>query len=60
MSRLILVDDEKAIRDSASQALMLAGYEVDTFAGAGEALPAISPEFEGVVITDLRMPGMDG
>ena len=39
MSRLILVDDEKAIRDSASQALMLAGYEVDTFAGAGEALP---------------------
>ena len=60
MSRLILVDDEKAIRDSASQALMLAGFEVETFASAGEALPAISPEFEGVVISDLRMPGMDG
>nr|CAA6830776.1 MAG: DNA-binding response regulator [uncultured Thiotrichaceae bacterium] len=60
MSKIILVDDEKVIRDSASQALMLAGYEVDTFASAKDALAQVTSDFAGVVVTDIRMSGMDG
>ncbi len=60
MSKLILVDDEKVMRDSAAQSLQLAGFEVDTCASAAEALPLITPEFSGVLITDIRMPQMDG
>jgi two-component system C4-dicarboxylate transport response regulator DctD len=57
---IILVDDEKAVRDSTAQSLMLAGYEVETFDNAPAALAVITPEFEGVVISDIRMPLMDG
>ena len=60
MSHLILVDDEKAIRDSASQALMLAGYEVKAYATATEALNTIDADFTGALITDIRMPNIDG
>ncbi len=60
MSRLILVDDDKAIRDSAGQSLVLAGFNVDCFASAAEALPHLTADFPGVLITDIRMPGMDG
>lgn len=59
-ANIILVDDEKAVRDATAQSLMLAGYEVDAFASAEVALQKITPEFEGVVISDIRMPGMDG
>lgn len=59
-ANIILVDDEKAVRDATAQSLLLAGYEVETFAAATEALAKITPEFEGVVISDIRMPGMDG
>ena len=57
---IILVDDEKAVRDSTAQSLMLAGYEVETFGSAAEALHKITLEFEGVIISDIRMPEMDG
>ncbi|MEZ5537116.1 MAG: sigma-54 dependent transcriptional regulator [Thiolinea sp.] len=60
MSKVILVDDEKVIRDSASQALMLAGYAVEVFEEAGTALAQVDSSFDGVVVTDIRMPGMDG
>jgi two-component system C4-dicarboxylate transport response regulator DctD len=59
-TNIILVDDEKAVRDSTAQSLMLAGFEVETFSNAPSALAKITPEFEGVVISDIRMPGMDG
>jgi two-component system C4-dicarboxylate transport response regulator DctD len=57
---IILVDDEKAVRDSTAQSLMLAGYEVETFDNAPAALAVITPEFEGVILSDIRMPLMDG
>lgn len=59
-ANIILVDDEKAVRDATAQSLMLAGYEVDAFESAEVALQKMTPEFEGVVISDIRMPGMDG
>lgn len=60
MTKLLLVDDEKIIRDSVGQSLMLAGFEVETFASAAEALPKLDADFDGLLITDIRMPEMDG
>ncbi|OCO98451.1 MULTISPECIES: sigma-54 dependent transcriptional regulator [unclassified Ensifer] len=59
-SRILLVDDEEDVRHSSAQALELAGFRVDAFAAAEHALEFISFSFPGVVISDIRMPGMDG
>lgn len=59
-SRILLVDDEEEVRHSSAQALELAGFRVDVFAAAERALEFISYSFAGVVISDIRMPGMDG
>ncbi|OCP15480.1 MULTISPECIES: sigma-54 dependent transcriptional regulator [unclassified Ensifer] len=59
-SRVLLVDDEEELRHSSAQALELAGFRVDTFASAEHALEFIGFSFPGVVISDIRMPGMDG
>lgn len=60
MTKLLLVDDEKIIRDSVGQSLMLAGFEVEAFASAAEVLPKLQADFDGLLITDIRMPEMDG
>lgn len=60
MAKLLLVDDEKIIRDSVGQSLMLAGFAVETFASAVEALSKLHADFDGLLITDIRMPEMDG
>ena len=57
---ILLVDDEDELRRSTVQSLDLAGFEVRDFAGAEGALDFITQGFNGVVITDIRMPGMDG
>ena len=60
--QVLVVDDEPHLRDSLSQSLMLADYLTRPLASAEEALEILNTEapFEGVVITDIRMPGMDG
>ena len=63
IKRIILVDDEKAVRDATAQSLMLAGFDVETFEHASAALNHLThlpPDFDGVVVSDIRMPGMDG
>src|SRR5690606_3319667 len=40
--------------------LNVAGYKVSAFAEAEQATVAIDPKFNGIVITDLRMPRVDG
>ncbi|WP_409558801.1 sigma-54-dependent transcriptional regulator [Agrobacterium sp.] len=57
---VFLVDDDSALRKAMRQTLELAGLEVTSFPGAQVALEALSAEFDGVVISDVRMPGMDG
>lgn len=59
-SRVLLIDDEEELRHSSAQALELAGFRVETFASAEHALEFIGFSFPGVVISDIRMPGMDG
>lgn len=60
--RLLIVDDEAALRDLLRRYLERAGYEVETFSGAPEALAAFeaAPERFSLVITDLTLEGMNG
>ncbi|WP_373488394.1 sigma-54-dependent transcriptional regulator [Blastomonas sp.] len=55
-----LVEDDAALRDATTQALTLEGAEVVAFPDARAALGLLTPEFPGVVVSDVRMPGIDG
>ena len=55
-----IIDDEQDMRQSISQWLALSGFETETFASAEDALNAIGPDYPGAVISDIKMPGMDG
>jgi two-component system C4-dicarboxylate transport response regulator DctD len=57
---ILFVDDEEELRRSSAQALELAGFSVEALPGAEPALDWISYGFNGVVVTDIRMSGMDG
>ncbi|WP_020682406.1 sigma-54-dependent transcriptional regulator [Marinobacterium rhizophilum] len=57
---IILVDDEKHIRLAAGQTLELAGYDVTTLERGERVLELLSDDWNGVLISDINMPGMDG
>ncbi len=58
--KIAIVDDEQDMRQSISQWLALSGFDTETFASAEDALKAMSSEYPGIVVSDIRMPGMDG
>ena len=58
--RILVVDDESVLRNNLARYLRLQGYEVDTVGSAEAALEALESSSIGLVLTDLRMPGMDG
>ncbi|MEE9455002.1 MAG: sigma-54 dependent transcriptional regulator [Paracoccaceae bacterium] len=55
-----IIDDESDMRDSISQWLGLSGFQTMCFESAKAALDAIGSDFKGIVLSDIRMPGMDG
>ncbi len=57
---VMLIDDEDHIRVAASQALDLAGYQVHAFETADQALAKLDADWPGAIISDIRMPGIDG
>lgn len=59
-ARVLLVDDDISVREALGQTLMLADYEVTMAGSVIEAKDHISPEFQGVVVSDIRMPVQDG
>lgn len=59
-TRILVVDDERAIRDLLSEALREAGYEVLSAPGGKEASAILREENVHIAICDIRMPGMDG
>ena len=58
-SRILVVDDDPAMRDMVATHLTRQGYPVATCASAAEAL-AVPNESIDVVVTDMRMPDQDG
>ena len=58
--KVAIVDDEADMRQSISQWLALSGFDTETYASAEEALKGIGTDFPGVIVSDIRMPGMDG
>ncbi|MBN2739282.1 MAG: sigma-54-dependent Fis family transcriptional regulator [Rhodobacteraceae bacterium] len=60
MMKVAIVDDEEDMRQSVSQWLALSGFDTETYPTAEDALKEIGADWPGVVISDIRMPGMDG
>jgi FixJ family two-component response regulator len=59
-STVYFVDDDAAVRDAISLLLSLKGFLSQLFASAETFLETSRPEWRGVLLTDLRMPGMSG
>ncbi len=60
IGRVMVVDDEKTIRETLSEVLADEGYQVCAKANGAEAVEEIRENDYDVVICDIRMPGMDG
>ena len=58
--RILLVDDEEGIRTVLGISLADYGYEVLTAASGSEALRLFREKKPAIVLTDIKMPGMDG
>ncbi|MGA1634267.1 MAG: sigma-54-dependent transcriptional regulator [Gemmobacter sp.] len=58
--KVAIIDDEADMRQSISQWLALSGFDTETYASAEEALRRIGADFPGIVVSDVRMPGIDG
>jgi two-component system, NtrC family, response regulator PilR len=60
MEKILVVDDEQSLRDVLSIMLKRAGYVVTTAMDGEEAIELVNREIFDLVITDLRMPKVDG
>ena len=59
--KILVVDDERAVRESLRRALELEGYEIDLAADGREALDRLETESQpDALILDVLMPGVDG
>ncbi len=59
-ARVLVVDDEAAIRDMLEKALSLAEYDVETAPDGRTAIDRLRAARYDLLVTDLRMPGIDG
>ncbi|GAB6408109.1 sigma-54-dependent transcriptional regulator [Pseudomonas sp. MHK4] len=60
LNSVMVVDDEISIRSAVEQWLSLSGFEVQLFSRADECLAQLPRHFPGVILCDVRMPGMSG
>ncbi|MDD8022987.1 MAG: response regulator, partial [Paracoccaceae bacterium] len=58
--KVLLVDDDRAVREALGQTLDLAGLTPVLAGSYIEAKDHIAPDFAGIVLSDIRMPGKDG
>lgn len=59
-STIYIVDDDEAVRDSLRWLLEANGYRVKCYSGGEQFLEAYDPDQVGVLVADVRMPGMSG
>ncbi|MCF7202796.1 sigma-54-dependent transcriptional regulator [Pseudomonas oligotrophica] len=60
MVRILLVEDDAALREALGDTLELAGYDYHPVASAEAALAALDTQRFTLVVSDVNMPGMDG
>ncbi|MCP1441300.1 two-component system C4-dicarboxylate transport response regulator DctD [Pseudomonas sp. GGS8] len=60
LNSVMVVDDESSIRSAVEQWLSLSGFEVQLFSRADECLAQLPRHYPGVILSDVRMPGMTG
>jgi two-component system response regulator MprA len=58
--RILVVDDDRAVRDALGRVLTLAGYEVQAAQGGAEAIEAVVRAVPDAVVLDVGMPDVDG
>jgi two-component system response regulator MprA len=58
--RLLVVDDDRAVRDALRRVLTLAGYDVQTADDGGEAIEYVVRSLPDAVVLDVGMPDIDG
>ncbi len=58
--RVLLVDDDAAVREALGQTLELNDFDAVTAGSFVEAKDLITADFAGVIVSDIRMPGRDG
>ena len=58
--RILLIDDEADVREILSESLRGQGHEVELAESGGDALQRMGRESFDVILSDLRMPGLDG
>ncbi|WP_038494565.1 sigma-54-dependent transcriptional regulator [Janthinobacterium agaricidamnosum] len=57
---VLFVEDDAVVRKGATQSLELAGLSVIACASAEQALAHLTPEFPGILLSDIKLPGIDG
>ena len=58
--RVLVVEDDENVRFGVEQTVALAGFPVSAYASAAEALAEVAPGAPLVIVSDVRMPGIDG
>jgi two-component system, OmpR family, response regulator MprA len=58
--RVLVVDDDRAVRDALRRVLTLDGYDVQSAEGGAEAIEAVAQAVPDAVVLDIGMPGIDG
>lgn len=59
-TQVLLLDDDPHLRTALSQTFDLAGLSVQALASAEGLLEQVSRDWAGIIVSDIRMPGMDG
>src|SRR5882757_1630570 len=57
---VLVVDDDRAVRDALRRVLTLAGYQLQTADGGAEAIELVAASVPDAVVLDVGMPGLDG
>lgn len=60
LNSVIVVDDEAPIREAVEQWLSLSGFDVRVYSRAEDCLAQLPEHFPGVIMSDVRMPGISG